>query len=190
MPPKAGQTTAGSLLNINDLQSPDNLKQPARKTVLSIAANNLPVNLEGLNSNLSGNLGDNLTAFPKIVTSLPAATTFNESLNSMLATFPPFDTRDISPSLHGLPFGQHLKLDHKDSAYYLIPTGQLTGQLAGKSVPIIDQFSFTKDLSSPLQPSRADPEIIQLVIAFESLTVQLEKKITRPTILDSTIKEQ
>lgn len=183
--PKTASTTTGNLLNIDSL--PASSKPVNRKLAAAAAAannqTNLSVSLENLNTNLS--------ALPKIITSsitsLPTATTFNESLTSMLATLP-FDARNLSaaglPPGAGLPFGQHLKIDHKNSAYYLIPTGQLTKTTT--TVPIIDPFNFAKADSS--QSSRQDQEIVQLVIAFESLTVQLEKKTARP--MDCAVKEQ
>ena len=172
---KATPKTATNLLSIDSLvvhkASGDQPAKPARKPA---PTNTLPTPLEGLNSSLG--------VLPKIITSLPTATTLNESLNSMLATFPqPFDALQPCLTPGGLPFGRHPKIDPQDSAYYLIPTGQLSA----KSVPVIDQFCFGKDVT---QPSRADQEIAQLMIAFESLTVQLEKKIT--SAMDSTVRER
>lgn len=197
-PAKAAATsTSSSLLNISNLvgrKSPDGaakqpnvISKPTRKAAAvqssSIAANNLPVMLDGLGSNLSVTL-------PKIVTSLPAATSFSENLNTMLATFPSFDARDLSQSLPpiGLPFagGQHF--DQKASGFYLIPTGHLSS----KSISVSDPFNFAKDSNSLAQPT-LDEEIVKLVIALESLTVELEKKIARPCTVDTlnpAVKEQ
>lgn len=190
-PAKAAATsTTSSLLNISSLvaKSPDVAKQsiskPARKTTVAQPANSLPnmVILDGLGGNLSASL-------PKIITTLPASTSFSESINTMLATFPPFDARDlVTQSLPSVDpsFGQ--QFDPKaSSGFYLIPTGHLPG-----SKSIADPFSYAKDPSG-LAQSRLDDEIAKLACALEGLTVELEKKIARPGAVDSlnpAVKEQ
>lgn len=154
-----------------------------------VTLNDLGSNLK---SNLNTNLNSNLNVLPKI--HLPTVSSFNGNQLSIFSTHH-FEPQNLSPQNLSKKFTnhppQHIKVEQKNSTFYLIPTNIPSNKSAGIDKFNINEFSSSQSTNNSFEKSIMNKELVDIFRNLQKLTNQLEKKVNgRPNDVDNKIKQE